>query len=138
MCFSTLSCEVPIIFPFYIEMATKSIIMNMPMACSWCLSRCYLITGLTGVERATPFEMCGISAFKTLILTSSIVSSIGCTMRVVQLSRCTRKGCRRDHDSNMLWLTDPLLKVRLRDCPDMTLDLMSNHHIPFVDFVGFL
>jgi hypothetical protein len=60
MCFSTFSCEVFIVFPFYIEMATKSIIMNMPLACSWCMSRCYLVTDSTGVERAIPFEVCGI------------------------------------------------------------------------------
>jgi hypothetical protein len=137
-CFSTFSCEVPIVFPFYIEMATKSIIMNTPLACSWCMSGCYLVTGLTGVERATPFEVCGISTFETLILVSSIVMSIGCMMRVVQLSRCTRNGCGRDHNSNSLWFSDLLLKVRSRDCPDMTLNLVPNHHVPFVDFVGFL
>jgi hypothetical protein len=82
-CFSTFSHDVPIVFPFYIEMAMKSIIMNTPLACSWCVSGCYLVAGSTGVERATPFEVCGISAFETLILVSGIVSSIGCTMRVV-------------------------------------------------------
>jgi hypothetical protein len=137
-CFSTLSCEVPIVFPFYIKMATKSIIMNMPIACSWCMSRCYLVAGSTGVERTTLFEMRGISTFETLILTLSIVLSIGCMMRVVQLSRGTRKRCGRDHNSNSLWFFDPLSKVRSRDCLDMTLDLMPNHHVPFVDFVGFL
>jgi hypothetical protein len=137
-CFSTLSHEVTIIFPFYIEMATKSIIMNTPLACSWCVSSCYLVAGSTGVKRATPFEMCGISTFETLILILSIVTSIGCTMRVVRLLRCTRKGCERDHDSNSLWFSDPLSKVRSRDCLDMTLNLVSNHHVLFVDFVGFL
>jgi hypothetical protein len=134
-CFSTFSHEVPIVFPFYIKMATKS---NMSLACSWCMSRCYLVTGLTSVERAILFKVCGISAFETSILASSVVSSIGCTMRVVQLSRCTKKGCGRDHNLNSLWFSDPLSKVRSRDCLDMTLNLMPNHHVPFVDFVGFL
>jgi hypothetical protein len=136
--FSTFSCEVPIVFPFYIEMATKSIIMNMPLACSWCVSGCYLVAGSTSVEREIPFEVCGISTFETLILALSVVLSIGCTMRVVQLSRCTGKGCGRNHNLNSLWFSDPLLKVRSRDCPDMTLNLVPNHHVPFIDFVGFL
>jgi hypothetical protein len=134
MCFSTFSCEVPIVFSFYIKMAMKSIIMNTSLACSWCMSGCYLVAGLTGVERTTPFEMCGISAFKTLILVLSVVLSIGCTMRIVQLLRCTRKGCGRNHDSNSLWFFDPLSKVRLSDCLDVTLDLMSNHHVLCYDF----
>jgi hypothetical protein len=137
MCFSAFFREVPIVFPFYIEMAMKPIIVNTSLACSRCVSGCYLITGSTSVERATPFEVRGVSAFKTLILTSSIVLSIGCMMRIVHLSRCTRKGCGRDHGSNSLWFFDPLLKVRLRDCLDMTPNLMSNHHILFIDFVGF-
>jgi hypothetical protein len=137
-CFSTFSHEVPIVFPFYIKMAIKSIIMNTSLACLRCMSGCYLITGSTSVERATPFEVYGVSTFKTLILASSIVTSIGCTMRVVQLLRCTRQGCGRDHDSNSLWFFDLLSKIRSRDCLDMTLNLMSNHHVPFVDFVGFL
>jgi hypothetical protein len=135
---STFPGEVTIIVSINIVMTPDSIIVNASMACSWCMPRCYLITGLTSVERATPFEVCGVSAFKTLILASSIVSSIGCTMRIVRLSRCTRKRCGRNHDSNSLWFFDLLSKVRSRDCLDVTLDLMSNHHVPFIDFVGFL
>jgi hypothetical protein len=101
------------------------------------MSGCYLVTGSTGVERAVPFKVCGISALKTLILASGIVMSIGCVMRVVQLTRCARKGGGRNHNLNSLWFSDLLSKVRLRDCPDMTLNLMSNHHVSFVDFVGF-
>jgi hypothetical protein len=110
-CFSTFSHEVFIVFPFYIEMATKSIVTNMPLACLRCMSRCYLVTGLTGVERAIPFEVCGISTLETLILVSSIVTSIGCTMRVVQLMRHARKGGGRDHNLNSLWFSDLLSKV---------------------------
>jgi hypothetical protein len=92
MCFSTFFCEVSIIFPFYIKMAMKSIVMNMSLACLRCVSRCYLITGSTGVERAVPFEVCGISTLETLILVLRIVMSIGCVMRVVQLVRRAKKG----------------------------------------------
>jgi hypothetical protein len=136
-CFSAFSCEVPIVFPFYIKMAMKPIIVNTSLACLRCMSRCYLITGLTSVERATPFEVHGVSTFKTLILMLSIVLFIGCMMRIVCLLRCTRKGCGRDHDLNSLWFFDPLLKVGLRDCLDMTLNFMSNYYIPFIDFFGF-
>jgi hypothetical protein len=134
----TFPVEVTIFISINIVMTPNSVIVNTSMACSRCVSRCYLITGLTSVERTTPFEVCGVTAFKTLILASGIILSIGCKMRVVQLSRCTRRGCGRNHDSNLLWFFDLLSKVRSRDCLDMTLNLMSNHHVPFVDFVGFL
>jgi hypothetical protein len=52
MCFSTFSSNISIVFSFYIKMGTKSIIMNTPLACSWCMSGSYQIAGLTGVERA--------------------------------------------------------------------------------------
>jgi hypothetical protein len=135
---STFPGEVTIIISINIIMTPNSIIVNASMACSWCMSRCYLITGSTSVERTTPFEVCGVSAFKTLILALSIVLSIGCVMRIIRLSRCTRKRCGRKHNLNSLWFFNPLSKVELRDCLDVTLNLMSNHHVLFVDFVGFL
>jgi hypothetical protein len=115
-CFSTLSREVTIALSFYIKMATKSIIMDTSMTCSWCVSRCCFITSLAGVKGATPFEMCRVAAFETLILASSIILSISCSMRVIRLSRRARKGSRRDNNLNSLWLLDPLSKIRLGDC----------------------
>jgi hypothetical protein len=120
MCFSTLSREVSIALSFYIKMATKSIIMDPSMTCSWCVSRCCFITSPAGVKGATPFEMCGIAAFKTLILVSSIISSISCSMGMIRLSRCARKGSRRDNNSNPLWFLDPLSKIRPSDCLNVT------------------
>jgi hypothetical protein len=115
-CFSTFSREVSIALPFYIKMAMKPIIMDTSMTCSWCMSRCCFITSPTGVKGTTPFEMCGIAAFKTLILASSIISSISCSMRMIRLLRRARKGSRRDNNSNPLWFFDPLSKIRLSDC----------------------
>jgi hypothetical protein len=135
-CFSTLSREVSIVFSFYIEMATRSIIMDASMTCSWCMSRCHLVASLTGVERTTPFEMCGISTFKTLILATSVISSISCLMRIIRLSRCARKGSRRDNNLNPLWFFDPLSKIRSSNCLDVALDFMPNHPVTFVNLVG--
>jgi hypothetical protein len=115
-CFSTLSREVSITLPFYIKMATKPIIMDSSMTCSWCVSRCCFVTSPTGVKRTTPFEMCGIAAFETLILALSIISSISCSMRMVRLLRRVRKGSRRDNNSKSLWFLDPLSKIRPSDC----------------------
>jgi hypothetical protein len=115
-CFSTLSREVSIAISFYIKMAMKSIIMDMSMTCSWCMSWCCFITSLAGVKGATPFEMCGIAAFETLILASSIILSISCSMRMIRVLRHARKGSRRDNNSNSLWFLDPLSKIRPSDC----------------------
>jgi hypothetical protein len=104
-CFSTLSCEVSITLSFYIKIATKSIIMNMSMTCPWCVSWCCFITSLAGVKGTTPFEMCGIAAFETLILASSI-----------RLLIRARKGSRRNNNSNPPWFLDPLSKIRPSDC----------------------
>jgi hypothetical protein len=134
---STFSGEVSIVVSINIVMAPDSIIVDASMACSWWMSRCYLITGLTLVKGTIPFKMSGILAFKTLVLASSVVSSISCSMRIIRLSRCTGKGSGRNHDLNSLWFFDLLSKVRSRDCFDMTLDPMSNHHISFVNFVSF-
>jgi hypothetical protein len=116
MCFSTLSREVSIALSFYIKMATKSIIVDTSMTCSWCVSCCCFITSLAGVKGAIPFEMCGVTAFETLILALSIILSVSCSMRMIRLSRCARKGSGRDNNSNPLWLFDPLLKIRPSDC----------------------
>jgi hypothetical protein len=110
-CFSTLSREVSIALSFYIKMAMKSIIMDTSMTCSWCMSQCCFITSPAGVKGATPFEMCGIATFETLILASSIISSISCSMRMIRVLRRAEKGSRRDNNSNPLWFLDPLSKV---------------------------
>jgi hypothetical protein len=115
-CFSTLSHEVSIALSFYIKMATKSIIMDTSMTCSWCVSWCCFITSSAGVKGATPFEMCGITAFETLILASSIISSVSCSMRIIRLSRRAKKRSRRDNNLNPLWFLDPLSKIRPSDC----------------------
>jgi hypothetical protein len=47
------------------------------------MSGCYLITGSADAKRTIPFKMGRIAAFETLILMSSVVMSIGCTIRVV-------------------------------------------------------
>jgi hypothetical protein len=90
MCFSTFSSKVFIVFTFYVEMATKSIIMNMSLACSWCVPGCYLIAGLASVKGTIPFEMGLIAALEALILSFSIVSTICSTVRVVRLVRWSR------------------------------------------------
>jgi hypothetical protein len=115
-CFSTLSCEVSIALSFYIKMATKPIIMDMSMTCLWCMSWCCFITSLAAVKEATPFKMCGITTFKTLILASSIISSISCLMRMIRVLRHARKGSIRDNNLNPLWFLDPLSKIRPSDC----------------------
>jgi hypothetical protein len=137
-CFSTFSSKVPIIFTFYVKMATKSIIMNTPLACSWCMSGCYLIAGSASVKRTIPFEMERIAALEALILLFSIVTTIHSTVRVVRLVRWSRNGNRGDHNLNLLWFFDLLSKVRLSNSLDMTFNFVSNQHVPFVDFVGFL
>jgi hypothetical protein len=110
------SREVSIALSFYIKMATKSIIMDTSMTCSWCVSQCCFITSPAGVKGATPFEMCGITAFETLILALSIILSISCSMRMIRVLRCARKESRRDNNLNPLWFLDPLSKIRLSDC----------------------
>jgi hypothetical protein len=137
MCFSTFSCEVSIVLSFYIKMAMKPIIMDASMTCSWCMSRCCFVTSPTGVKGTTPFEMCGIAAFETLILVSSIILSISCSMRIVRLSRHARKGSRWDNNLNPLWFLDPLSKIRPSNGLNVALYLMPNHLVSFVDFVSF-
>jgi hypothetical protein len=105
------SSEVIIFVSFYVVMAPNSIIEDASMTCSWCMSRCCLLTGSTRVEGAIPFKVCRISTFKTLILLSSIVSPVSCSMRVIQLSGSTRKGSERNYNSNLLWLLDLLMSM---------------------------
>jgi hypothetical protein len=69
---------------------TDSVIVHMSLACFGCVTWCYLITSSTDVERIVPFKVGRVAAFEAIILLSSIVMSIGHTMRVVQLLRCTR------------------------------------------------
>jgi hypothetical protein len=135
---STFSGEVFIIITIDIVVSMDSVVVHTSLACFGCVTWCYLITSSTDVERTVPFKVGRITAFETMILLLSIVTFIGRAMRVVWLSRCTRKGCRRNHNSNSLRFFDLLSKVRSRDCLNMTFNLMSNHHILFVDFVSFL
>jgi hypothetical protein len=134
----TFSSEVIIIISFNILIAPDSITKDLSMTCSWCMSRCRLLTGSTHVEGAIQFEVSGVPTFKALVLSSSIVSSLSGLMRIIQSSRCTGEGSGKNHKSNLLWFFDSLSKVGLRNCLDMTLNLMSDHHISFVNFVGFL
>jgi hypothetical protein len=76
-CTSTLSSEVSLVFSFNIIIAANSVIMDASMACSWCMSRCWLFASLAGMERTIPFEMGRIAAFKALILLASIILTIG-------------------------------------------------------------
>jgi hypothetical protein len=80
---SAFSGEVPIIVTVDIVMSTDSIIVHMSPACFGCVSWCYLITSSAGVERTVPFKMGRVAAFETVILTSSVITSIGHAMRVV-------------------------------------------------------
>jgi hypothetical protein len=136
-CFSTFSHEVSIILSFNIKMATNPIIIDVSMTCLWCMSRCRFITSPTGVKGTTLFEMCGIAAFETLILASSLILSIGCSMRIVRLLKGARKVSRWDNNSNPLWFLDPLSKIRPSNCLNVALYLMPNHLVSFVDFVSF-
>jgi Fe-S cluster biogenesis protein NfuA len=79
---SAFSGEVSFFVTFNIVMSTDSIIVHMSSACFGCMSWCYLITISTGIERTVPFKMGRVAAFETLILSLSIVTSIGCAMRV--------------------------------------------------------
>jgi hypothetical protein len=79
----TFSGKISIEFTFNIIMSADSIVIRSSSTCSRCISWHYLITGLTLVKGIIPFEISGDPAFKTLMLTSSIVLSISCSMRVV-------------------------------------------------------
>jgi hypothetical protein len=80
---SAFSGEVSIIIAFNFVVSMDSIIIHMSSACFGCMSWCYLITSLADVERTVPFKMDRVTAFETMILLSSVILSIGCTMRIV-------------------------------------------------------
>jgi hypothetical protein len=80
---SAFSSEVTIVVSLDFVISSESIIIDASMTCSWCMSRCYLIAGLTGVKGTIPFEVCGIPAFETLILVLSVVLSISCSVRII-------------------------------------------------------
>jgi hypothetical protein len=87
MCSSTFSGEVSVVFSLYVVIATNSIIMDLSMTCSWCMSRCCLSTCSTLVKGTVPFKMGRIATFKTLILSTCIISTIGSEMGVIRSSR---------------------------------------------------
>jgi hypothetical protein len=80
---SAFSGEVSIIITIDIVMSMDSVIVPMSLAGLGCVSWCYLITSSADVERTVPFKMARVTTFETMILTSSIITSIGHTMRVV-------------------------------------------------------
>jgi hypothetical protein len=80
---SGFSSEISIAIAFNLMIFMDSIIVHVSPACFGCMSWCYLITSSAGVERTVPFKMDRVTAFETMILSLSIISSIGCTMRIV-------------------------------------------------------
>jgi hypothetical protein len=80
---SAFSSEISIFVAFNIVVSMDSIIVHMSPACFECESWCYLITSLADVERIVPFKIGRVTAFETMILSLSIVTSIDRTMRVV-------------------------------------------------------
>jgi hypothetical protein len=106
---STLSSEVSIILSFNVIMTVDSIIINTSLTCSWCVSRCNLVAGSTGIEGAIPFEMRWIATLETLILSSCIVSTIGSLVRIIRLMRWAWKKDRKNYNSNSLRFPDLLM-----------------------------
>jgi hypothetical protein len=80
---SAFSSEVSIIVTVDIVMSINSVIVHASSAGLGCMSWCYLITSSAGVERTVPFRMGRVTAFETMILSSSVITPIGHTMRVV-------------------------------------------------------
>jgi hypothetical protein len=89
-------------------MFMDTVIVNTSSTCSWCMSRCNLIAGSTGVEEAIPFEMGWITTLETLVLSSCVVLTIGSPVRIIRLMRWAWKRGRRNYNSDLLRFLDLL------------------------------
>jgi hypothetical protein len=80
---SAFSSEISIIVTVDIVMSMDSIIIHASPTGLGCMSWCYLITSSADVERTVSFKMGRVTTFKTMILMSSVITSIGHAMRVI-------------------------------------------------------
>jgi hypothetical protein len=132
------SGKISIFVAINVIMSADSIIMDTSMTSSWHVSWCCLSACLTFVKGTVPFKMGRIAIFKTLILSTSIISTIDSQVGVIGSSRWVRKWSGRDNDSNSLWFFNSLSKIRPSNGLYVTFNLMSNHLVTFVDLVSLL
>jgi hypothetical protein len=86
-----------------------------------------MITCSTNVEGAIPFEVSWIATLKTLVLRTSVVSTIGSSMRVVRSSRWTGKRDGGGHNSNLFRLPNSLTEVGPSNGSNMAFNFLMNH-----------
>jgi hypothetical protein len=124
---SAFSGEVSIIVSINIVMSANSILVYLSSTCSRCVPRCYLIASSTDVEGAIPFKVSWVATLEALVLRMGVILAISSTMRVVRLSRWTRKRGGGSHDLNSLRFPNLLTKVGSSDDSNMALDFLMDH-----------